>query len=59
LKEMDERRQQMIRQNRKNRDNDSLDIRSDRRRFPDRRPSPDGPPPFFHDHDSASLPNHK
>ena len=59
LKEMDERRQQMIRQNLKNHDNDSLGIRADRRRFPDRRPSPNGPPHFFRDRDSVRLPDHK
>jgi hypothetical protein len=59
LKEMDERRQDMIRQNRKNFENDSLKMRPDRRHFPDRRPGPDGPPPFHHDGDSTRLPDHK
>jgi hypothetical protein len=60
LKELDERRQEMIRQNLKNLENDSLDRRLERRHFPDRRQSPNGPPPpFFHDHDSAGLPDRK
>lgn len=59
LKEMDERRQEMIRKNRRNFDNDSLNIRTNRRHFPDRRPGPDGPPPFLPDSDSTSLPDHK
>jgi AraC-like DNA-binding protein len=59
LKEMDERRQEMIRQNRKNFENDSLNIRPDRRHFPDRRPRPDGHPSFLPDSDSIRLPNHK
>jgi len=59
LKEMDERRQEMNRQNRKNFENDSLNMRSDRRHFPYLRPGPDGPPPFHHDGDSTRLPDHK
>jgi hypothetical protein len=59
LKEMDERRQEMNRQNRKNFENDSLNMRPDRRHFPDRRTGPDGPPPFHHDGDSTRLPDHK
>jgi len=59
LKEMDERRQEMNRQNRKNFENDSLNMRPDRRHFPDRRPGPDGPPPFHHYGDSTRLPDHK
>jgi hypothetical protein len=34
LKEMDQRRQEMIRQNRKNRENDSVNFRDDRRHYP-------------------------
>jgi hypothetical protein len=45
LKEMDERRQEMIRQNRMNHENDSAGFRNDRRHDPNGRPSPDGPPP--------------
>jgi AraC-like DNA-binding protein len=59
LKEMDERRQDMIRQNRKNFENDTLNMRPERRHFPDRRPGPNGPPPFSHDRDSAGLPGNK
>jgi len=59
LKEMDERRQKMIRQNRKKFENDSLNMRPDRRHFPDRRPGHDGPPPFSPDDDSIRLPDHK
>jgi hypothetical protein len=62
LKEMDERRQEMIRQNRRNRDNDTLDSRSDRRHNPGGRPpSPDRPPPQsqFQDGDSTRLPDNK
>lgn len=59
LKEMDERRQEMIRQNRKNFENDSLNKRPDRKHFPDRRPGHDGPPPFPPDGDSIRLHDHK
>jgi AraC-like DNA-binding protein len=59
LKEMDERRLEMNRQNRKKYENDSLNMRPDRRHFPDRGPGPDGPPPFHHDGDSTRLPDHK
>jgi hypothetical protein len=45
LKEMDDRRQQMIRQNRMNRDNDTTNYRNQWRHNPAGRPSPDGPPP--------------
>jgi len=57
LKEMDERRQQMIRQGRKNHENDTLDKRNVRWHNPDGRP--DGPPPRFERHDTVSLPDHK
>ena len=43
LKEMDDRRQEMSRQNRKNRENDTLNLRNDRQRIPDGRSRPDGP----------------
>ena len=46
LKEMDERRQEMIRQNRKNHENDSLQYAARQKAFSDRRPGHDGPPPF-------------
>jgi hypothetical protein len=54
LKEMDEKRQEMMRQERKRRDNDTTGFKNDRRRFPDRNPGqgpgPQGPmpPPPFH-----------
>lgn len=46
LREMDDRRQEMIRQNRKNRDGDSLNFRNERRHFPDSSMPPPGPPRF-------------
>jgi hypothetical protein len=57
LKEMDERRQEMIRQNRKNRDNDSSAFRNDRRHNRDGRPpSPEGfPPDQRFEHDSVVV----
>ena len=45
LKEMDDRRQEMIRQNRLNHENDTLGNRNERRHNPNGRPLPDGPPP--------------
>ena len=59
LKEMDDRREEMVRKNRRNFENDSLNMRPDRRHYPGGRPGPDGPPPFSHDHDSTGLPDHK
>lgn len=59
LKTMDERRQEMIRQNRRNHENDTLDTRGDRRHNPNRRQSPGGGPPPFHDRDTTMLPDHK
>jgi hypothetical protein len=60
LKEMDERRQEIIRQNRKEHSRDSSYHRDDRRHFPGRRSLPGGPPPPpFPDHDTISLPNNK
>ena len=54
LKEMDDRRQEMIRQNRINRENDTLNNRNERRHSPNGRPSPDyPPPPHFENHDSV------
>jgi hypothetical protein len=52
LKEMDAKRQEMIRHNRKLHDNDSLNFRSDRWRNPDGRQG-------LHDHDSTRLPDTK
>jgi hypothetical protein len=49
LREMDERRQEMMKQERKRRDNDTTRFRNNRRSFPGRspdgRPGPQGPPP--------------
>ena len=60
LKEMDERRQEMIRQNRKNHESDSSKFRNDRRHNHDGRSSPDGqPPPPFHELDTNRLPDNK
>jgi hypothetical protein len=42
LKEMDERRQEITRQSRRNRDNDTIDRRENWQRDPGRRPQPDG-----------------
>jgi hypothetical protein len=52
LKEMDTKRQEMIRHNRKLHDNDSLNFRSDRWRNQDSRQG-------LHDHDSIRLPDTK
>jgi hypothetical protein len=52
LKEMDERRQEMIRQNRKNREGDTLNFRNERRRYPDSLMPPPGPP-RYHEPDST------
>jgi hypothetical protein len=60
LKEMDDRRQKMTRQNRKYHENDTVDGRNNRRYNPDGRQSPDGPPPPpFQGHDTTQLHNHK
>lgn len=59
LKEMDERRQEMIRQNRKNHENDTLSSGDGRWHNPSRRSPPDGPPPPFPDHDTTRLPDYK
>jgi hypothetical protein len=58
LREMDDRRQEMIRQNRKNREGDSLNFRMERHRFPDSTMPPPGPP-RFHDFDSTGSPHIK
>jgi hypothetical protein len=70
IKEMDQRRQEMMRQERERRKNDTTDFRNFRRQSPDRfpgsggpfrhdgRPSPDGPPPTtIPDQDSTRLPD--
>lgn len=52
LKDMDEKRQEMIRQNRKNHDNDTSRFRNGRNHGPDGRPFPEGmkrPPSPEHD----------
>jgi len=60
LKEMDERRQEMIRQNRKNHESDSSKFRNDRRHDQDGNHSPDGPPhPLFPEHDTTRLHDNK
>jgi hypothetical protein len=59
LKDMDDRRQEMIRHNRNNFQNDSMNVRPDRRHFPGRRPGPDFPPPFRPDSGAPGLPDHK
>jgi len=58
LKAMDERRQKMTRQNRKNRENDTLNYRDDRHHNFGRMPQPGGPPPF-RDDDTVKLPDNK
>jgi len=63
LKEMDERRQEMMRQERKRRDSDTTSFRNDRRRFPgdsERRSDLHGPqPPSPSDQDSVLSPGSK
>jgi len=54
LKEMDERRQDMIRQNWKNHENDTLNSRGNRWHNQDR-----GTHPPFQDHDTTRLPDYK
>lgn len=55
LKDMDERRQEMIRQNRKNHENDTINRRDDRWYDPDRR---EHHPPI-QQHDTDRLPDYK
>ena len=61
LKEMDERRQEMIRQNRGKHNNDTVNFRIDRRRPNDDRYMPGGPPPgHFRERDTINrLPYNK
>jgi hypothetical protein len=70
LKEMDDRRQEMMKQERERRRNDTTDYRNFRRPSPDRFPgrgrfspdghsSPDGPPPPMPRQDSAISPDRK
>jgi len=59
LKEMDEKRQEMMRQERKRRDNDTTGLRNDRRGFPGRGPGQGTvpPPPFHGDRDTIISSN--
>jgi hypothetical protein len=60
LKQMDERRQEIIRQNRKSHESDSLRFRDERHHYPDGRPHRgDDPAPAVPPGDSAGLPDHK
>jgi hypothetical protein len=61
LKEMDERRQQMIQHNRRDRENDTFNYKDERRHFHEGRPSPEGNRayPTRHEHDSTSSISHK
>ncbi|TFG41930.1 MAG: hypothetical protein E4H43_03815 [Bacteroidia bacterium] len=66
LKEIDERRQVMMKQERKRRGNDTTGFRNERRRFPDRtpgqEPGPQGPPPrppYHEDSDTTLSPDGK
>jgi hypothetical protein len=59
LKEMDERRQEMIRQNRKNRPNDTLSLRDERWRNPGRRLGTEGAQRPKPDRDTVKLPDNK
>ena len=59
LKEMDERRQEMIRQNRKNRPNDTLSLREERWHNPGRRLGTEGASQPKPDRDSVKLPDNK
>jgi hypothetical protein len=61
LKDMDDKRQKMIRESLKNRDNDSLRFRDGRSHYQDGRPSPSPGTqrPPFQQHDSSRLPNNK
>jgi hypothetical protein len=56
IKDMDERRQEMIRQNRINRGNDTINFRNERRRNTDDRRGPGGPGELDQD---STLPNGK
>ena len=62
LKEMDDRRQEMMRQERKRRDSDTTNLRGERRRYPDgspdRRSDLHSPPPQS-EQDSALSPDKK
>jgi hypothetical protein len=55
IKEMDDRRQEMIRQNRMNRDKDTSGTRNQWRHNPNGRSSPDGPPAHFERRDTIRI----
>lgn len=55
LKEMDEKRQEMMKQERLRRENDTSSFRNDRR-YPGRGPGQGPPAPYPHRHDSAGYP---
>lgn len=64
LKEIDDKRQEMMRQEKQRRDNDTTRFKNERRRFPyrnpDQGPRPQGPMPprpFHHEHDTALSTN--
>jgi hypothetical protein len=64
VKEMDERRQEMMKMEREKHSHDTADFRFDRRRFtresPENRPEPSGtPPPSFSEKDSVRSVHHK
>ncbi len=59
LKDLDERRQEMIRQYRKTHDSDSLDIKDGRRHEPDGRMFHDEHHSPYSDHDSTGSPDNK
>ena len=60
LKEMDDKRREMIKESRKNRENDSTDFRRSRPHNPDGRPSPPGMTRIQpQQHDSMRLPDKK
>jgi AraC-like DNA-binding protein len=60
LKQMDDKRREMIKENRKNRENDSTAFRNSRPHNPDGRPTPPGMPRIQpQQHDSTRLPDTK
>lgn len=61
LKEMDKKREEMIKQNRNSRRNDTINFRDGRRRHPERRGMPGGPPPHppLLERDTTKLPDNK
>jgi ADP-heptose:LPS heptosyltransferase len=60
LKDMDDRRQEMVRRNRYGYERDTTGIRDKKWHNPDGRPFPDGPPPESHpDHDTIASHSNK